>query len=199
MNRIIIFFLFFSFFSFCSFCSFVSFANEKNPVYFLEKIIEESRPALVNKNDMFLQKTMEKYVDFEEMATWIVSKSIWLSTPVDKKKEFLFELQKLILKTYSKTVYYYVEADVSFLNPNIDEKFFENKKRIQINSIMKKNSKNVNISYRLIWRDDSWYVYDVLIEGISILKSLKMQYSDMIKNKGIDYTINKIKFALNND
>lgn len=179
--------------------SFVSFSNEKNPVYFLEKIIEASRPALINTNDEFLQKTMEKYVDFEEMAIWIAGKSVWSGASLESKKEFLFELKKLILKTYSKTVYYYVDADVSFLTPNIDEKSFENKKRVQINSIMKKNGKNISISYRLIRCDDSWLVYDVLIEGISILKSLKMQYSDMIKNKGMDYTINKIKISSNYD
>ncbi|HIH2763194.1 MAG TPA: MlaC/ttg2D family ABC transporter substrate-binding protein [Candidatus Azoamicus sp.] len=171
----------------------LSFADQKNPVYFLEKIVEESRPALISKNDEFLEKTMEKYIHFEEMAMWIVGKSLWSSIDVSKKNLFLIELKKLMLKTYSKTVYYYVDSDISFLNPNLDEKVFENKKRIQINSLMKKNNKNVNISYRLIRQDDDWYVYDVLIEGISILKSLKMQYSEMIRNKGIDYTISKIK------
>ncbi len=173
----------------------MSFADKKSPVYFLEKIIEESRPALVSKNDEFLEKTMEKYIDFEEMAMWIVGKALWSSIDIPKKDLFLIELKKLMLKTYSKTVYYYVDSDMKFLNPNLDEKSFDNKKRIQINSIMKKNNKNVNISYRLIKHDENWYVYDVLIEGISILKSLKMQYSDMIKNKGIEYTIDKLKHA----
>ncbi|HIH2763509.1 MAG TPA: MlaC/ttg2D family ABC transporter substrate-binding protein [Candidatus Azoamicus sp.] len=127
------------------------------------------------------------------MAMWIVGKTIWSSTDLSKKKLFLIELKKLMLKTYSKTVYYYVDADISFLTPKLDENAFENKKRIQINSIMKKNNKNVSIAYRLIKNNNAWNVYDVLIEGISILKSLKMQYSDMIKNKGIDYTITKIK------
>lgn len=180
-------------FIFVMLCVFFSFADQKNPVFFLEKIVEESRPALISRNDEFLEKTMEKYIDFEEMALWIVGKSLWLSIDFSKRELFLIELRKLMLKTYSKTVYYYVDSDISFLNPNLEKKNFENKKRIQINSIMKKNNKHVNISYRLITREDNWYVYDVLIEGISILKSLKVQYSDMVKNKGIDYTISKIK------
>lgn len=180
-------------FIFLFFLGFFANCSEKNPVFFLEKIIEESRPALINKNDKFLENVMEQYIDFEEISVWIVGKSLWNSIDFEKKNLFLIELKKLMLKTYSKTVYYYVDADVSFLNPNLEASSFENKKRIQINSIMKKNGKNVNISYRLIRNDDMWYVYDVLIEGISILKSLKTQYSDMIKNKGIDYTIKKIQ------
>lgn len=173
--------------------SFFSYSDESNPLFFLEKIIKESKPALINRNDDFLEKTMEKYIDFEEIALWVIGKQIWSTTEVDKKELFLIELKKLMLKTYSKTVYYYVDSDVIFLNPNPDVTFFDNKKRIQINSVMKKNNRNVSISYRLIKKNNVWLVYDVLIEGISILKSLKTQYADMVKNKGIDYTIDKIR------
>ncbi|HIH2762563.1 MAG TPA: Tgt2/MlaC family protein [Candidatus Azoamicus sp. MARI] len=194
MKNIFIFIFIFFISYFC-----LSFADQQNPVYFLEKIIAESRPSLINKNDEFLENTMEKYIDFEEMAMWIVGKALWLSIDSYKKDLFLIELKKLMLKTYSKTVYYYVDSDISFLNPNLEKEAFENKKRIQINSIMKKNNKNVHISYRLIKHEVEWYIYDVLIEGISILKSLKVQYSDMVKNKGIDYTINKLRLSNKND
>ncbi|HIH2762232.1 MAG TPA: hypothetical protein ACYCC8_00805 [Candidatus Azoamicus sp.] len=57
---------------------------------------------------------MEKYIDFEEMALWIVGKALWLSIDFSKRELFLIELRKLMLKTYSKTVYYYVDSDISF-------------------------------------------------------------------------------------
>ena len=184
-------YFFFIFFSFCLY------ANDENPVFFLEKVIAETKPALITKNDFVLEQAMEKYIDFEEMAIWICGKNIWVSSKFSEKEMFLDELKKLMLKTYRKTVYYYLDADVDFLKPNLDPKMFENKKRVQINSIMKKNNKSVSISYRLVKYKETWLVYDVLIEGISILKSLKTQYSDMIKNKGIGYTIDKIKSSNN--
>lgn len=177
------------------FFSFYVYATETNPVVFLEKVISETKPALMTRNDFVLEEAMEKYIDFEEMAIWVCGKNIWFSSKISEKKIFLDELKKLMLKTYSRTVYYYVDADVDFLKPNLDPKMFENKKRVQINSIMKKDNKSVSISYRLVKNKETWLVYDVLIEGISILKSLKTQYSDMIKNKGLEYTIDKIKTA----
>jgi len=62
-------------FIFVMLCVFFSFADQKNPVFFLEKIVEESRPALISRNDEFLEKTMEKYIDFEESVGLTVRKT----------------------------------------------------------------------------------------------------------------------------
>jgi len=168
-------------------------SEQEDPFIFLNNIIEKSKPVLQNKNNEYLEKTMEQYLDFDEIATWIVGKTIWGKSNTIDKEEFLDELKKLMLKTYSKTVYHYVDSDVSFITPKSNNKNFSTQKRIQISSIMKKNNKNVNISYRLIKNNDSWLVFDVIIEGISILKSLKNQYSDMIKTYGLNYVNKKMK------
>ena len=60
---------------------------------------------------------------------------------------------------------------------------------------MKKNNKNISIIYRLIKHNDTWLVFDVIIEGISILKSLKTQYSEIIRLYGLNEAITKIQIA----
>ena len=169
------------------------YSKQEDPAVFLNNIIEKSKPALQTKNSKYLEDTMEMYLDFNEVATWISGKLIWDKALKNDKELFLKELKKLMLRTYSKTVYYYIDSDVTFLTPKSSNKNIETQKRIQISSVMKKNNKNVNISYRLIKNNESWLVFDVIIEGISILKSLKSQYADMIRMKGLNYTSNKIK------
>lgn len=171
----------------------IVFSNEENPSKFIGNIIDEIKPAIMERNNEALEKTMEKYIDFNEIATWIAGKTIWTNTDRKIKSDFIYELKKLMLKTYSKTVYYYIDADVNFLTPKSSNENAVLQKRIQISSIMKKNNKNVNISYRLIKNNNSWLVFDITIEGISILKSLKTQYSEIIKTKGIEYATSKIK------
>lgn len=171
----------------------VAYPNEENPSRLIEKIIEEIKPSILNKNNELLEKTMEKYIDFNEIAIWIIGKHTWLITDEKKKELFIHELKKLMLKTYSKTVYYYIDANVQFLTPNFNNTTITKQKRIQISSVMKKNNKDINISYRLIKNESSWLIFDIAIEGISILKSLKTQYSDIIKTKGLEHTIQKMK------
>lgn len=170
-------------------------AHSNNPVNFIQKIINECKPALIKENAIFLEETMGKYIDFNEIATWIAGKNIWKDASEKQKIDFIKELKQLMLKTYSKTVYYYVDADVEFIAPK--QKNFDNKQdiRIQLSSIMKKNNKNVTITYRLIKHNDSWLVFDVIIEGISILKSLKTQYSEIIRIYGLDDATKKLSIA----
>lgn len=167
-------------------------ANDKDPVIFLGKVLSEIKPFLIEKNDFFLEKVMNKYVDFNEIALWLAGKTLWTSASDLEKNNFLTELKALMLNTYKKTVYYYIDADIEFLKPKFNE-LFNNEKRIQIASVMQKNNKNISISYRLIKNYDSWLVFDILIEGISILKSLQSQYSYIIKSKGLVYATDQIK------
>lgn len=173
--------------------NFKIYAFDSNPNKFIENIIEECKPILIKENNSFLEDTMEKYIDFNEIAIWISGKKIWENSSSQEKTEFLSELKKLMLKTYSKTVYYYIDADVEFINNKKNKINDQYEKRIQISSIMKKNNKNITIEYRLIKSNDSWLVFDIIIEGISILKSLKTQYSEIIRLHGLNEAIKRIK------
>lgn len=167
--------------------------NNQNPIYFLENVLEEIKPSLIDKNDLYLKKIMDKYVDFEEIALWLVGKKIWVSTSIINKNRFMDELKILLLKTYKKTVYYYLDADIEFLKPKIDYNKLQSSNRVQIFSIIKKGDKNISISYRLIKKNDLWFVFDIIIEGISILKGLQTQYTEIIKKYGIEYAIDQFK------
>jgi len=165
-----------------------------NPLTFIENIIDESKPALLKRDDNFLEKIMEKYIDFNEVALWIVGKKLWFNSNDFEKSKFISELKTLMLKTYSKTAYNYITYDIEFIKPNSFEEneFFKNK-RVQVSSVIKKNDRNINISYRLIKHSNSWLVFDVIIDGVSILKSLRVQYSDIARQQGLIACINAIE------
>lgn len=176
----------------CLFFSFSVFSYEQDPIFFLKNVLSEIKPVLIEKNDLYLEKIMDKYVDFEEIALWIVGRSMWSNSSVLDKVNFINELKVLMLKTYKNTVYYYIDADVDFLVPAIDQLNVP-LKRIQIFSILRKNNKNINVSFRLVSNNASWFVFDIVIEGVSILKSLQVQYSNLVQARGLAYTTSVIK------
>ena len=77
-----------------------------------------------------------------------------------------------------------------------------NNKRIQIKStIIRPGKENISVDYRLIATSEgSWKVYDLIIEGVSILQGFRAQFGDDVKMHGINFVINKIKeHNLNNN
>ncbi len=164
-------------------------AQVNDPIEFLTNIINESKNKLQNEGDCFIEKKIEKHIDFYEVSTLIVGYDVWKNMNNEEKKTFINEIKKLILKTYKKTVYMYVDSEIELEKP----KQFNNEiKKIQIYSKIKKNNKIININYRLIKKDNSWFLFDVIIEGISMIKSFKSQFEESIKFYGITNTINKI-------
>ncbi len=168
-------------------------ANEKNldPIFFLENIIKECKPLIKEKKNEILEKKISEFTDFNEISLWVVGKSEWENTPKIKKDLFIVELKKIILKTYNRTIINYIDSEIEFYLQNNKEINFL--KRIQVSSKIKKNDKIINVNYRLIKIENSWFIFDIIIEGVSILRSLKAQFSEMIKTIGLENTIEKMK------
>lgn len=175
-----------------------------DPVQFLHSSIEQVLTDL--KKHHSTQKDINRIVDnlimpkvnFEEMCQWITGRSIWVKSSDKEKSEFTKELKTLLIKTYSSTLKNYTEEKIEFQNYNGNL----NNKRIQIKStIIRSGKENISVDYRLIaTAEGSWKVYDLIIEGVSILQGFRAQFGDDVKMHGINFVINKIKeHNLNNN
>ncbi len=71
-----------------------------------------------------------------------------------------------------------------------------NKERIQVSSTMIRQTTKkdtIRLDYRLIKKDNKWYVYDIIIEGVSILQGFQAQFSNLIRQKGLPTVITQIQ------
>ena len=183
-------------------CSF-SYSLSENPVDCLRNINRNILSIMENNIHLSEDKLNEvvgsyiiSHINFNEMCLWIVGKSLWRSISIDKQNDFINEFKKLVLKTYSITLNKYIKYNVIFFpNNNFDIKNIKQNCKIQISSEIEilEGGKNLHVDYRLIFIKNSWQLYDLIIEGVSILKGFQAQFSNDIKKNGIDFIINKIK------
>lgn len=171
--------------------------NKKDPVQFLHFITDQVLTELkqyTDSSDKHVNKVVNNLVlpniDFDEMCQWIAGRAIWNKATDTDKSEFIQELKQLLVKTYSSTLSSYNDEKIEFQNYNGDHK----SKRVQIKSIVvRRNKENLSVDYRLVAVDDSWKVYDLIIEGVSILQGFRTQFSDDIRMHGLKAVTEKIK------
>ena len=196
--------LFFKFLIFVLFLNFnFSYSMVENPVDVLKNINKNILNIIDNNVDLSEDKLNEvlgnyiiSHINFNEMCLWIVGKSLWNSISVNKQNDFIFEFQKLVIKTYSTTLNKYIRSNVIFFpHKNFNVENIKNERKIQISSEIEsvENGRNLRVDYRLIFFKESWQLYDLIIEGVSVLKGFQAQFSNDIKRNGIDFVINKIK------
>jgi len=119
----------------------------------------------------------EKMFDFTELSKRTLGTN-WKNFNPDQQKEFI-ELYKDILEdAYMDRITSYTDEKVVFQKEIM---LSDDTAEVQSNIITKKAE--IPIYYRVILKDDSWRVYDVIIEGVSLVKNYRTQFREILANK----------------
>lgn len=79
-------------------------------------------------------------------------------------------------------------AEIVILSERVNDEFAEVHTKV-----ITKNGKEAPVSYRLLRTPDGWKVYDVLIEGISMIASYRTQFNKIITTSSFDELLKKLK------
>lgn len=164
-----------------------------DPIKMLEGVtsnVLRSLEANKNKTDLktiysLVDQYVLPYVDFNEMSLWVAGRTVWSKAPEKTKIEFMNAFKILVVRTYATALNSYTNEKIEFNKQKIDV----HKERIQVKSLIireGKNKENIHVDYRLIKRNGNWYVYDVIIEGVSILQGFQAQFSNTIRQQGLE-------------
>jgi len=115
--------------------------------------------------------------DFNELSRRTLAQN-WTKLNNEQQKEFI-ELYKSILEdAYVDKIVTYTDEKVIFNKENpLSEKTFE----VQTMILTKKA--DIPIYYRVIQKEGEWRVYDVVIEGVSLINNYRSQFKDILTNK----------------
>jgi phospholipid transport system substrate-binding protein len=118
----------------------------------------------------------EKLFDFIELSKRTLG-LYWNKLSPEQRKEFV-ELFKAILKdAYVEKITAYTNQQVNFSK---EVSLSENTVEVQ-STVVTKNAA-VPINYRVIKREQDWKVFDVVIEGVSLISNYRTQFREILGN-----------------
>jgi len=130
-------------------------------------------------------------VDFYEMSRWVAGRTAWKKSSKSAQKQFMDEFKSLVINAYAHALNGVHDEKIEFLPIRAD---IENKKRVSVTSLVyDKQRGKIRMVYRLIRHKNSWKFYDVVIEGVSILKGYQAQFSEDIRQNGLLAVAKKIQ------
>ena len=118
----------------------------------------------------------EKLFDFVELSKRTLGLN-WNKFTPDQRKEFV-ELFKTILKDA------YVERITAYTNEkvNFNKEVPLSETTVEVQSSVVTKSGEVPIYYRVTKKDNEWKVYDVVIEGVSLISNYRTQFREILGN-----------------
>lgn len=134
----------------------------------------------LSKATRIVKEILEPHVDVDRAALLILGKH-WRTATPEQRQRFKDEFRKLLIRTYTTAFTEYKDWDIRYLPLNTP---LADKKAIVRTEILQSGAKPLAVDYRMIEISGEWKVYDVLIEGISLVQNYRTTFSEDIARTG---------------
>lgn len=147
----------------------------------------KTHPKLIHQA---IEHYLLPHVDVNGMSRSVLGRTLWQqATPVEKR-EFIQVFTQLVIRTYASPLSDYAGETVTFtpLRAPTDTRF------IRVNStISRLNGQKIPLSYHLVYQQGEWKIYDLSVEGVSLLQSFRSQFGQMMQHATMHDLIEKMR------
>jgi phospholipid transport system substrate-binding protein len=155
--------------------------------------LKENKANLKN-NPSIIYKTVESHllpqVDVIGMSRSVLGRQAWAKASPTEREQFAKAFTQLVIRTYSSPLAKYSDEKIQFLplRGSVDSRF------IRVNSIIvRSEGKNIPLTYSLVSKNGQWKIYDLGVEGVSLLQSFRSQFAQALQNSQITEVIKSMQ------
>jgi len=146
----------------------------------------EADPRLIYP---FVEDLVLPHFDFRKMSQSAMGR-YWPRATEDQKTRLTNEFRELLVRTYATALLGYSGQEVEYL----PVQFPEGATRVTIPTRLSAlDAPPIPVNYRLqLNSDEKWLVYDVVIDGVSLITTYRSQFSTLVRRDGIDGLISQL-------
>jgi phospholipid transport system substrate-binding protein len=149
--------------------------------------IELKKPDNRDRRRQEIVRVIDERFDFEEVTKRSLA-THWKKRTLEEKMEFISLFHNLLERTYMKRIEAYENEEIIYTDEEIENGYSS----VKIKIVSRKNA-DALIIFRLHRKNDQWRVYDVVIEGVSLVKNYRTQFSQVIRSKSYDELVRKLR------
>jgi len=129
------------------------------------------------------------HMDFITMTKLAVG-SPWRNASDDQKRTLVTQFRELLVRTYTRSLDEYDNQKLEFLpmrpSPYPD--------RVTVRSrVLQSNGPEIPVEYSLRFHDGEWKVYDIVVDGVSLVTTYRSSFASQVQQNGIDGLIDSLR------
>lgn len=139
------------------------------------------------EREKLIRQAIDERFDWEEMARRSLAR-YWDQRTDGEKKEFVRLYSDLLERTYMDKVEGYSGEKVIYEGESIDNGYAV----VRVKIVTKKNT-DIRVHYRLKRVENKWLVYDVSIEGVSLVNNYRTQFNSIILKSSYENLVKRLR------
>ena len=153
------------------------------------RILDEKplqQPGRLLERRKLLEKVIGSRFDYREMAKRTLPAK-WKTLTEAEQKEFVDLFQSFLSASYADKIEGYSGEQVQYLSERLEGGYAEVRTKIV------SDKTEIPIDYRLMGRAGEWFVYDVIADGVSLVRNYRGQFDKIIRESGYPDLVEELR------
>jgi phospholipid transport system substrate-binding protein len=128
--------------------------------------------------------------DFRSMSQSVLATN-WKKASPEERQQFVVFFSQYLEDTYRNKIEAYTNQRVEYVGETIRGK------KAVVETFIITDSSEIPVNYKLKNNDGTWFAYDVVIEGVSLVSNYRSTFAAIVKNDGMDGLLTDIQSRIN--
>ena len=160
----------------------------------IEKVIKIIQDEAL-KNDkqarrVALRKTIAERFNYRQMVMRSLAKN-WDARSDQERQEFIALFKSLLENSYASKLEAYQDEKINYVDEIIKGKY------ALVKTEVVRKSSTIGVDYKLIQENGNWKVYDFVIEGVSMIRNYRSQFTKIIRRDSYEVLVQKLTEKIN--
>ena len=155
------------------------------------KIVQDE--ALTNDKQarrVALRKIIAERFNYRQMVMRSLAKN-WDARSDQERQEFIALFKSLLENSYANKLEAYKDEEINYLDEMIKGKY------ALVKTEVVRKSSTIGVDYKLIQENGNWQVYDFVIEGVSMIRNYRSQFTKIIRRDSYEVLVQKLTDKIN--
>jgi phospholipid transport system substrate-binding protein len=153
------------------------------------RILEDPKlkdPAMVTPRRRMLEEVIATRFDYTEMSKRALA-SHWAPLTAAQRDEFVELFKSFLSDRYANKIEGYNGQQVHYLSERIEGNYAEVRTEVRSSKV------EIPMDYRLFLKETHWHAYDIVVDGISLVKNYRSQFEKIIRTDSYQELVRRLR------
>jgi phospholipid transport system substrate-binding protein len=147
---------------------------------------ELKQPPKADERRQLLEKVVGDRFDYQEMSRRALG-APWNTLSDKDKQEFVGLFKSLLVSSYADKIETYSGEGVQYINERTEKDYAEVRTKVQTGKTA------IPLDYRLLNKAGDWRVYDVVVDGVSLVNNYRGQFTKILRSSGYPELVEQLR------
>lgn len=143
-------------------------------------------PAKLMPRRRMLEEVVARRFDYAEMSKRALA-TYWVPLTETDRTEFVEVFRKFLSDRYAEKIEGYKGEQVVYLSERIEGSYAE------VRTELRSDKTTIPLDYRLLVKDGRWRAYDIVADGVSLVKNYRSQFQKVIRDSSYRELVKKLR------